>query len=104
MKRFFSIAGQFALWFLFWFFVKFWYLAALSVILMLAGFIWQPFLWAGIILASVTALFAVIRTFIKLAELGLFAAAAAGAGAVASGMNAYNDKVNSDNKAKTRSL
>ncbi|SMC39444.1 hypothetical protein SAMN06296952_0950 [Oscillospiraceae bacterium] len=92
MKRILNIAGQFMLWFLFWFFIRFWYLSALSVVLILIGLVWHPCFWAGIVLACITALIAVIRSFIKLLELGLFAAVGAGAGAVSSRMNAYNEK------------
>ena len=104
MKRFFTIVGQFALWFLFWFFVKYWYLAALSAVFLILGIFFHPCLWIGIILSAITAVFAVVRTFIKLIELGLFSATVAGVGAVSSKMNAYNDKVNAGNDHRPKSL
>ncbi|SEW36179.1 hypothetical protein SAMN05216413_2430 [Ruminococcaceae bacterium KH2T8] len=104
MKRFFTIVGQFAVWFLFWFFIKYWYLAALSAVFLILGIFFNPCLWIGIILSAITAVFAMIRTFVKLIELGIFSAAMAGAGAVSAKMNAYNDKVNSYNNNRPRSL
>ena len=104
MKRFFTIVGQFAVWFLFWFFIKYWYLAVLSVIFLILGIFFHPCLWIGIILSAITAVFAMIRTFVKLIELGIFSATMAGAGAVSAKMNDYNDKVNSDNNNRPRSL
>ncbi|MCR5528838.1 MAG: hypothetical protein K6F49_06445 [Saccharofermentans sp.] len=92
MKKILYYAGQFMLWFLFWFFIRFWYLSVLSLVLILTGLVWHPCFWAGIVLACITALAAVVRSFLKLVELGLFAAAGAGVGAVSSRMNAYNDK------------
>lgn len=104
MKRIFNIAGQFMLWFLFWFFIRFWYLSLISLVLILIGLVWHPCLWAGLILACITAIAAVIRSFLKLLELGLFAAVGAGAGAVSSKMNAYNDKVNADDPHRPKSI
>ena len=104
MKWFLYVAGQFMLWFLFWFFIRSWYLSLLSLVLILIGLAWHPCLWAGLILAAVTALVAVIRSFFKLVELGLFAAAGAGAGAVSSKMNEYNEKVNADSPVRHKSL
>ncbi|MBP5181212.1 MAG: hypothetical protein J6127_07990 [Clostridiales bacterium] len=99
MKRILNIAGQFMLWFLFWFFIKFWYLSLISLVLILIGIAWHPCLWAGLILAGLTAIAAVVRSFLKLLELGLFAATVAGAGAVSSKMNAYNDKQNGSHRS-----
>lgn len=96
MKRFLYIAGQFMLWFLFWFFIRFWYLSALSLVLILIGIAWHPCFWAGLILAGITALLAVVRSFLKLLELGIFVAAGAGIGAASSKMNAYSEKVDPD--------
>lgn len=104
MKRLLSTVGRFILWFMFWFFVKYWYLAALSVLLIILGVFFKPLMWAGLILAGLTAILAIIRTFIKLAELGLFAATVAGAGAVSSKMNSYNDRVNEDDPNRIRSI
>lgn len=104
MKRFFSVVGQFAAWFLFWFFVKYWYLVVFSALFLLAGVVFKPFLWVGVILACITGIFALIRTFLKLIELGIFSVTMAGVGAVASGMNAYNDKVNKDDNGRMRSI
>lgn len=104
MKRFFSVVGQFAAWFLFWFFVKYRYLVALSVLFLVIGAFFKPCLLIGVILACVTGILALVRTFLKLVELGIFTATMAGAGAVASKMNSYNDKVNKDDPNRMRSI
>ena len=104
MKRFFTIVGQFAVWFLFWFFIKYWYLAVLSAVFLILGIFFHPCLWIGIILSAVTAVFAMVRTFIKLIELGIFSATVAGVGAVSSKMNSYNDTVRAKDPDSPRSL